>query len=79
MFSSPNIPVMIKSMKVKWVVHEAWMGKRRGAFRDLVGKPKGKGRIIFKWILKKKYRRFWAVLIGLRIGTNGELLRTRRS
>ena len=55
------------------------MGKRRGAFRDLVGKPKGKGRIIFKWILKKKYRRFWAVLIGLRIGTNGELLRTRRS
>jgi len=52
------------------------MGKRRGAFRDLLGKPKGKGRIIFKWILEKKYRRFWTVLIGLRTGTNGELLRT---
>jgi hypothetical protein len=46
---------MIKSMKVKWVVHVAWMGKRTGAFRDLVGKREGKGRIIFKWILKKKY------------------------
>jgi hypothetical protein len=79
LFSSPNNPGMIKSMKVKWVVHVAWMGKRRGACRDLMGKPKGKGWIIFKWILKKKYGRFWTVLIGLRTGMNGELLRTLRS
>jgi hypothetical protein len=65
---------MIKSMKLRWVVHVAWMGKRRGACRDLVGKPKGKGRIIFKWILKKKHGKFWTVLIRLRTGTNGELL-----
>ena len=75
----PNIPGMIKSMKVRWVVHVAWMGKRREACRDLVGKPKGKGRIIFQWILKKKYGKFWTVLIGLRTVTNGEFLRTRRS
>jgi len=59
---------MIKSMTVRWVVHVAWMGKRRGACRDLVGKPKEKGRIIFKWILKKKYGKFWTVLIELRTG-----------
>jgi hypothetical protein len=47
------------------------MGKRRDACRDLVGKPKGKGRIIFQWILKKK---FCTVLIWLRTGTNGEFL-----
>jgi len=50
------------------------MGGRTGAFRDLVGKPEGKSRIIFKRILKKKYGRFWTVVIGLRTGTNGELL-----
>jgi len=78
LFSSPYISGVIKSMKVKWVVRVAWMGKRKGACRDLVGKPKGTGWTIFKWILKKKYGRFWSVLIGLRTGTVGELLRTWR-
>jgi len=79
LFPSQNIPGMIKSMKVRWVVHVAWMGKRRDACRNLVQKPKGKGRIIFQWILKKKYGKFWTVLIGLRTGTNGKLLLTWRS
>jgi hypothetical protein len=79
LFPSQNIPGMIKSMKVRLVVHVAWMGKRRNACRSLVRKYQEKGKIICQWILKKKYGKFWTVLIGLRTGTNGELLRTWRS
>jgi len=33
---------VIKSRRMKWVGHVARMGKRRGVYRVLVGKPKGK-------------------------------------
>jgi len=41
LYSSPNIVRMIKS-RMGWVKHVACMGKRRGIYRVLVGKPEGK-------------------------------------
>jgi hypothetical protein len=37
-----NIFRAIKSRKVRWTGHVARMGKRRGVYRVLVGKPEGK-------------------------------------
>jgi len=51
-----------KSRKMRWAGHVACMGARRGVYRVLVGKPKGKkplgipdvdGRIILRWIFRK--------------------------
>ena len=42
LYSSPNIVRVIKSRILRWAGHVARMGKRRGAYRDLVGKPEGK-------------------------------------
>ena len=39
---SPNIVRVIKSRRMRWVGHVARMGERRGLYRVLVGKPKGK-------------------------------------
>jgi hypothetical protein len=59
------------------------MGKRRGAFRILVGRPEGKspledqgidGRIILKWIFKKWDREALTRLLWLRTGTGGGCL-----
>jgi hypothetical protein len=59
------------------------MGKRRGAYRALVGKPEGKnhlidpeidGRIILKRIFKKQNGTAWTGSIWPRIGTDGGLL-----
>jgi hypothetical protein len=33
---------MIKSRRLRWAKYVARMGKRRGAYRALVGKPEGK-------------------------------------
>ena len=51
LYSSPNIRVM-KSRRMRWAVHAARMVERRGVYRDLVGKPKGKrphGRPRCRW------------------------------
>jgi hypothetical protein len=48
----PNIIRMIKSRKMKWAGHVAWMEKRN-AYRILVGKPEGKtplGRPRRRWM-----------------------------
>ena len=52
LYSSPNIVRVIKSRKMRWVVHVAPMGKRRDVYRVLVGKPEGKrplGRTRRRW------------------------------
>ena len=43
LYFSPNIFQVIKSTRMGWVAHVAHMGKRRGVYRVLVGKPEGKG------------------------------------
>ena len=42
LYSSPNIVRVIKSRKMRWAGHVARMGKERGVYRVLVGKPEGK-------------------------------------
>ena len=42
LYSSPNMVRMIKSRRMRWAGHVARMGEERGAYRLLVGKPKGK-------------------------------------
>jgi hypothetical protein len=42
LFSSPNIIRVIKSRRLRWAGHVARMGEKRGAYRDLVGKPEGR-------------------------------------
>ena len=39
---SPNIIWVIKSRRMRWAAHIACMGKKRGAYRNLVGKLEGK-------------------------------------
>jgi len=41
-YCSTNIVRAIKSRKMRWTGHVARMGKRRGVYRVLVGKPEGK-------------------------------------
>jgi len=48
---TPNIWV-IKSRRMRWVGHVTHMGKRRGAYRILVGRPGGRrqfGRPRLRW------------------------------
>jgi hypothetical protein len=52
LYCSPNIIWVIKSRRVRCVGHVACMGERRGAYRVLVGKPKGQtpvGRLRCRW------------------------------
>jgi hypothetical protein len=42
LYSSPNIVRVIKSRRMRWVVHVACMGKARGVHRFLVGRPEEK-------------------------------------
>jgi hypothetical protein len=41
-YSSSNIIRVIKSRRLRWAGHVARMEERRGAYRDLVGKPEGR-------------------------------------
>jgi hypothetical protein len=41
LYSTPNIIQGIKSRRLRWEGHVARMGKSRGAYRVLVGKPEG--------------------------------------
>jgi len=42
LYYSPTIVRVIKSRRMRWAGHVAFMGDRRGVFRVLVGKPEGK-------------------------------------
>jgi hypothetical protein len=39
LYPSPNIVTMIKSRRIRWAGHVARMGKGRGLYRVLVGRP----------------------------------------
>jgi hypothetical protein len=41
LYTSPNIVRVIKSRRMTWTGHVMEMGKRRGVYRILVGKPEG--------------------------------------
>jgi len=50
--SLPNIVLVVKSRRMRWVGHVALMGEGRGVHRFLVGKPEGKrplGRSRRRW------------------------------
>ena len=60
LYCSPNIVRVIK-LRMIWAGHVARMGKRRGVYRVLVGKPEERdhlggpgvdGRIILRWIFR---------------------------
>jgi hypothetical protein len=62
LYSPPNIIRVIKSRRMNCAGHVELMGKRRGAYRTLVGRPEGRnpvgdpgvdGRIRLKWIFRK--------------------------
>jgi hypothetical protein len=42
LYSSPNIVRVIKSRRTRWAGHVARMGKGRGVYRVLVGRPEGR-------------------------------------
>jgi hypothetical protein len=53
LYCSPNVVRMIKSRRMRWVVHVARTGAERGVYRILVGKPEGKrplGRPRRRWV-----------------------------
>jgi hypothetical protein len=53
LYSSPSVIRMIKSRRVRWAGHVARMGKRRNAYRILMGMPEGRrplGRPRRRWV-----------------------------
>jgi hypothetical protein len=42
LYSSPKIVQVIKSRRLRWAGHVACMGKGRGVYRVLFGRPEGK-------------------------------------
>jgi hypothetical protein len=42
LYSPPNIVRVTKSRRMRWAVHVARTGKRRGVYRVFVGEPDGK-------------------------------------
>ena len=82
LYSWTNIIQVIKSKRMRWVGHVAYMGERTGAYRVLVGRtergrPLGKPRRIRRGNNKMDFQEgwmAWAGFIWLRIGTGGGLL-----
>ena len=57
LYSSPNIVRVIKSRRMRWAGHVAFMGEDRGVYRVLLGKPEGKrplGRPRRRWVVNIK-------------------------
>jgi hypothetical protein len=42
LYASPNIIRVIKSRRMRWLSHVAWMGEMRNTYGILVGKLEGK-------------------------------------
>jgi hypothetical protein len=52
LYSSLNIVRVVKSRKMRWVGHVAYMEEGRGVYRVFIGRPKGKrpfGRPRYRW------------------------------
>jgi hypothetical protein len=52
LYSSPDIIRQVKSRRMRWAGHVAFMGEERKVFKVLVGKPEGKrplGRSRSRW------------------------------
>jgi len=71
---------VIKPRRMRWAEHVARVGKRRGAYRVLVGKPEGRrplGRWRLRWVdsikmdLREEGWGLWTGLIWLSIGMGG--------
>jgi hypothetical protein len=80
-YSSPSIIRIIKSRKMRLDSHVARMGKKRNAYRLLVGKPEGKrplGRPRRRRVDNIRTERWngvmWTGLVWLKIKIVGELL-----
>jgi hypothetical protein len=75
---------MIKSRRMRWAINVARMGKKRNAYRILVGNLQKErnhwedqdvgGWTILKWILEGCDEMVWIGSIWLRIGTSEGLL-----
>jgi hypothetical protein len=67
LYSSLNIVRVIKSRRMRWVGHVAYMEEGRGVYRVLVGSPKGK-----KPLRRPRHRWEGNIKMDLReIGTDG--------
>jgi hypothetical protein len=71
LYSSPSIIRIIKSRRMRWAGHVARMGKKRNAYRLLVGKPEGKRMDLGEvgwgdvdWIGLAKDRNRWRALVN---------------
>jgi hypothetical protein len=82
-YASPNIIKVIKTRRMRWAGHAAWMGEIRNAYKILFRKPAWKRpfrRPRHKWednlecILQKQSGEVWTGFIWLRTGTSGRLL-----
>jgi len=80
LYSLPNIVRVVKSRRMKWVGHVAHMSEGREVHRVLVGNlrerdhwgdPDADGRIILRWIFRKREGVVRTGLSWLRIGTGG--------
>jgi len=78
LYSSRNIVRVINSRRMIWAGHVARMGKERGAYRVLVGKPEGRrplGRPRPRWVdnirMDLQEEGIWTGLGWPRIGTGG--------
>jgi len=80
LYPSPNIIRVIKSRRVRWEGRVACIGKKRGGYRILVGKPEGKRPLVrprcrwednTKMVLQEVEWSAWTGLIWLRIGKGG--------
>jgi hypothetical protein len=80
LYSSPSIIRIMKARRMRWVGHVARLGKKRNAYRSLVGKPEGRrllGRPRRRWldnIRMDPVEVGWGDVDWLRTGTGGELL-----
>ena len=77
LYPSPNIVGVIKSRKMRWVGHVARMGRGEACTgvwwgnlrkRDHLGDPGIDGRIILRWIFRKKDIGVWTGSSWLRTG-----------